>query len=208
MSDSFATPWTAAHQALLSMGFSRKEYWSELPFRPPGELSDPLIETLFPTLQADSFTTELAEKPNRMLEKVLHSVIWGRISRCGVFLWTWFSQEAEAILRLNILILFSCSVLSALWKPMDCSLLCSSVHGILQDEYWSVLPCPSPGDVPNPGTEPTSLISPALAGRFFTTSTTYEAHLLSILTHKWKCSWFCTYNFILRNPYVPICFIL
>ena len=40
----FATPWTAAHQAPLSMGFSRQEYWSGLPCPPPGDLSDPGIE--------------------------------------------------------------------------------------------------------------------------------------------------------------------
>ena len=41
--------------------------------------------------------------------------------------------------------------------------------------YWSGLPCPSPGDLPNPGIEPTSLISPTFAGESFTTSTTWEA---------------------------------
>ena len=38
-----------------------------------------------------------------------------------------------------------------------------------RQEYWSVLPCPPPGDLPNPGIKPTSLMSPALAGEFFTT---------------------------------------
>ena len=42
-------------------------------------------------------------------------------------------------------------------------------------EYWSVLPCPTPGDLSDPWMEPTSLVSPALAGRFFTTSGTWEA---------------------------------
>ena len=41
-----------------------------------------------------------------------------------------------------------------LCNPMDCSLPGSSVHGILQEEYWSGLPCPPPGDLPNPGIEP------------------------------------------------------
>ena len=44
----------------------------------------------------------------------------------------------------------------ALHHPMDCSLPGSSVHGILQAEYWSRLPFPSPGDVPDPGIEPRS----------------------------------------------------
>ena len=47
-------------------------------------------------------------------------------------------------------------------------------------EYWSGLPCPPPGELPNPGIEPVSLISPVLAGRFFTTRATWEV-LLSVL---------------------------
>ena len=46
-----------------------------------------------------------------------------------------------------------------------------------RQEYWSGLPFPPPGDLPHPGIEPISLASPALAGGFFTTSTTWEAHL-------------------------------
>ena len=44
-----------------------------------------------------------------------------------------------------------------------------------RQEYWSGLPFPSPGDLPDPGIELTSLASPPLAGRFFTTSATWEA---------------------------------
>ena len=44
MSDSFVTPWTVAHQAPLSMGFPRQEYWSGLPCPPPGDLPNPGIE--------------------------------------------------------------------------------------------------------------------------------------------------------------------
>ena len=47
--------------------------------------------------------------------------------------------------------------------------------GFSRQEYWSGLPCPPPGDLSNPGIEPTSLMSPALTGRFFTTSATWEA---------------------------------
>ena len=64
MSDS-ATPWTLACQALLSMGFSRQEYWSGLTFTPPEDLPDPgieLISSASPSLQADSFTTEPSRK--------------------------------------------------------------------------------------------------------------------------------------------------
>ena len=46
--------------------------------------------------------------------------------------------------------------------------------GFSRQEYWSGLLCPPPGDLPNPGIEPPSLLSPALAGGFFTTSTTWS----------------------------------
>ena len=47
--------------------------------------------------------------------------------------------------------------------------------GFSRQEYWSGLPCSLPGYLPHPGSEPMSLMSPALAGRFFTTSATWEA---------------------------------
>ena len=49
-----ATPWTIAHQASLSMGFSRQEYWSGLPFPSPGGVPDPGIKPRSPALQVDS----------------------------------------------------------------------------------------------------------------------------------------------------------
>ena len=58
MSDSFATPWTAALQAPLSMEFSRQECWSGLLFPSPGDLSTPGIEPGFPALKADSLPSE------------------------------------------------------------------------------------------------------------------------------------------------------
>ena len=47
--------------------------------------------------------------------------------------------------------------------------------GFSMQEYWSGLPCPPPGDLPDPGIKPASLMSPALAGGFFTTSAAWEA---------------------------------
>ena len=49
--------------------------------------------------------------------------------------------------------------------------------GCSRQEYWSGLPCPPPGDLPNPGIEPVSLMSPALAGGFFTISTNWESQV-------------------------------
>ena len=58
MSNSFATPWTVAHQALLSMEFSRQENLSGLSFPSPGDLPNPGIESSSPELQADSLPSE------------------------------------------------------------------------------------------------------------------------------------------------------
>ena len=58
-----AIPWTVACQAPLSMGFSRQEYWSGLPFPSPGTLPDPVLKPGSPELRADSLPTELRGKP-------------------------------------------------------------------------------------------------------------------------------------------------
>ena len=64
VSDS-AIPWTVTHQDPLSMGFFRQEYWSGLPFPPPGDLPDPGIEptSASPALIGRFFTTDSPEKP-------------------------------------------------------------------------------------------------------------------------------------------------
>ena len=54
----FAIPWTVFYQASLSMGFSRQEYWSGLPFPSPGDLPHPGIEPRSPALQADTLPSE------------------------------------------------------------------------------------------------------------------------------------------------------
>ena len=58
----------------------------------------------------------------------------------------------------------------ACWAPLS--------MGFSRQEYWSGLPSPPPGDLPNPRIEPTSLTSPALAGGFFTISTIWKAQYL------------------------------
>ena len=59
-----ATPWTVAHQAPLTMEFSRQEYWSGLPCPSPGDLPDPGIKPGSPVLQVDSLP---AEPPGKLL---------------------------------------------------------------------------------------------------------------------------------------------
>ena len=74
----------------------------------------------------------------------------------------------------------SCPILC---DPVDYSLPGSSVHGIFQAKIleWVAM-CPPPGDLPYPGIEPTSFTSTALAGGFFTTSTTYALRILRCRT--------------------------
>ena len=59
----FVTPWTVACQVLLSMGFSRQEYWSGLPYPPPENLPDPGMELAAPALQADSLPLSYLGSP-------------------------------------------------------------------------------------------------------------------------------------------------
>ena len=66
----FATPWTVAHQAPLSMGFSRQEYWSGLPYPPPGDLPNPGIEPvslMSLALAGGLFTTSTTWEAQRMI---------------------------------------------------------------------------------------------------------------------------------------------
>ena len=102
---------------------------------------------------------------------------------------------------------------SPVWKPIpvalscaksvqSCLTLCDPVDciahqaalsmGFSRQEYWSGLPFPSPGDLPHPGIEPESLGSPALADRFFTTSSTWEACCFKQLCFipSYHCTWF------------------
>ena len=66
-------------------------------------------------------------------------------------------------------------------RPMDHNPPGSSEQGILQTRILEWLACPPPGDIPNLGIKLVSLIPPAMAGRFFTTSTTREARIVDIL---------------------------
>ena len=69
---------------------------------------------------------------------------------------------------------------STLCESMDCSLPGSSVHGVLQARILEWLPWLPPGDLPDPEIKLESLRSPALAGRFFTSGTTWEALSINV----------------------------
>ena len=74
-------------------------------------------------------------------------------------------------------LLQSCLILC---DSMDCTHLASLSTGFSMQEHWSGLSCPPPGDLPDPGIEPTSLKSPALASGFFTTSAIWEAQAYGV----------------------------
>ena len=69
----FAIPWTVTYQAPPSMGFSRQEYWSGLPFPSPGDLPDPRIKPRSPALPADALTSEPPGKPLAIINMLGHS---------------------------------------------------------------------------------------------------------------------------------------
>ena len=81
------TPWTVTCQAPLSMGFSRQEYWSGLPFPSPGDLPDPGIEPRSPALQANFLPTELQGKPIRYFKenRLFWSIFRFIVKQCGKF---------------------------------------------------------------------------------------------------------------------------
>ena len=144
LSDS-AAPWIVACQAPLSMEFSRQEYWSGLPWPPPGDLPNPGIEPsslVSPALPGRFFTTSA---PWEALMNDVHVCV--RMCRCVC-----------ALIHVQ---LFATPWTIARQAPMS--------MGFLRHEYQSEFLFPSPVDLPDPGIRPASFSSPALAGRFFTT---------------------------------------
>ena len=131
----FATPWTVARQALLSMGFSRQEYWSGLPWPPPGDLLDPGIEPESPALQADSSrghwetphiywtkkTDTYRERQIRMppytqaiwMLKLIHKGIWLPHTFCDFF----FLTNHNEMLWIQMCCVLSRSVVSDSLRP-------------------------------------------------------------------------------------------
>ena len=72
----FVTPWTVACQTTLSMGFSRLQYWSGLPFPSPGDLPNPGIEPGSPALQTDALPSEPLGKPKWLTRlRVRHNLV-------------------------------------------------------------------------------------------------------------------------------------
>ena len=128
----FVIPWPAARQAPLSMEFSSQEYWSGLSFPSSGCLPDPGIKLGSPALQADSLPSEPPGKPH-----VSNTIFYNVISNISV--------KCQSLSRAR---LFATPWTAALQAPLSMR--------FSRQGYWSGLPFPSPGDLPNPGIEPGS----------------------------------------------------
>ena len=136
----FATPRTVAYQAPPSMGFSRQEYWSELPFPSPGDLSNPGIEPGSSALQTDAFPSKPLGKP-RIPKK-------GNAKECSNYRTIALISQDSKVKLLSHVQVFATPWTVAYQAPPS--------MGFSRQEYWSGLPFPSPGDLPNPGIEPGS----------------------------------------------------
>ena len=97
----FATPWTIAYQAPLSMGFSRPEYWNGLSFPSPGNLPDPGVESMFPTLQADTLLSEphFVGKVISLLFNMLSRLVITFLPRSKCLLISWLQSPSAVILE-------------------------------------------------------------------------------------------------------------
>ena len=94
-----ATPWTVAYQAPQCMEFSRKEYWSRLPFPSPGDLPSPGIETRSPALQADALPSEPPGKPGDLakgLRTPKEFDLGGQWDLIAELAWDWGKSVLEA----------------------------------------------------------------------------------------------------------------
>ena len=152
------TPQMAAHQAPPSLGFSRQEHWSGLPF--PSPMHEREKWKWSRSVVSDSLRPH-GRQPTRLLHP-------------------WDSPGKSTGVGCHCLLRFICAkslklclTLHDPWTNIAWQALLSM--GSPRQKYWSGLPCPPSGDLPDPGIKLTSLMSPALAGGFFSTCTTSEA---------------------------------
>ena len=163
----FATPWTVTYQAPPSMGFSRQEYWSGLPFPSPGDLPDPGIKPRSPAWHADALPSEPPGKLHMkwIINKDLQYST-GKYIQYSVIIY--MEEKPGEYISESV----TCSVLSNFLRP----------HGLLPARF--ICPWNSPGKntavsghsllqelFQNQRWNPVNLASPVLAGRFFTICT-------------------------------------
>ena len=126
----FATAWTVAHQAPLSMRFSRQEHWSGLPFPSLGDRPDPRIQPGSPALQADSLPSGGTREA-----QLMDGPPYLRLGICGFSNYRWYSTITFTTEKfLHVKTLLTGGFLQAL-MPMACNLLCKWIQKCL----WSIV---------------------------------------------------------------------
>ena len=151
-------------QAPLSIGFSRKEYWSGLPFLSPGDLSDPGIQPASPALAGVSLPSE---PPGNSRHILLVKQSQRPDSKGGnVNSYTLIGVQGSYYAPGCCCCYLVTQLCLTLCDPWTVACQAPLSVGFCRQEYWSGLPFPPPGDLPEPGIEPASS---ALAGKFFTT---------------------------------------
>ena len=144
----FVTLWTVAYQAPLSMGFSRQERWSGLPFPSPGELPDPRIKPGSPALQADALLSEPPGKLTRIWE------MWSKPqNNKDIIIYVKLVQHHKSTVKVKVKSLSRVRLFVTLWTVAYQAPLSM---GFSRQEYWNGLPFPSPEDLPDPSIEPRS----------------------------------------------------
>ena len=131
------------------MEFSWQEHWSELPFPSSGDLPNPGIEPGSPELQADSL---LSEPPGKTLSRIVVISGYGVTILKLIFVSCGIQKMSACMCVLSCVQLFVTPWTVAHQAPLSME--------FSRQEYWSGLPLPSPGELPEPGIEPSSLVSP------------------------------------------------
>ena len=154
----------AAQQAPLSLGFSRKEHWSELPF------PSPMHESEKWKVGHTQLCPTLGDPMDWSLWHPVKSCTWGEghayltmdqpwLKNKGIFLNRYLFFPSDSLHFVWVLSHFNHVWLS---DSVGCSQPGSSVHGIIQARILECVAMPSSRDLPDPGIEPPSLMSPAL----------------------------------------------
>ena len=174
VSDSLQPCGLQSTMPLWSWGFSRQEYWSGLPYPPPGDLPNWGIEPRSPTLQGDALLSETPEKPvteyqfhniQKLNSTLLNNQWVKKDITMGIRKYFEMNENENIIYKtyeMQLKQCLCCAVLSRSVVPDSLQphglqpawLLCP--WGFSSQEYWSGLPCPPPGDLPNPGIKPRS----------------------------------------------------
>ena len=148
----------------LSMGFSRQEYWSEFLFPSPGDLPNPGVKPGSPTLQADASSSEPPGKPinsyyisfKKKMALYSSSRVWNEETSSSLSTF-WIPSCLQKHLHLPYVCMYQgLSQVNLFVTQQTVAHQASLSMEFSRQEYWSGLPFPSPGNLPNPGTEPGS----------------------------------------------------